>query len=185
TAVQLLWVNLIMDSLAALALALEPPTDSLFDQPPHGRSEPLISRSMWISVMSVGAYMLAVLLVILLTGVLVDQDLPDRYRNTFLFNTFVWLQIFNELNSRSVRFYRSPFVGVFKSKSFLGVFGAIAIIQVIVVEFGGSVFSTGDGLSGSDWLKSVAIGATVLVVSAIVRAIGRTTELGKPHTVRG
>ncbi|MBA2644803.1 MAG: calcium-translocating P-type ATPase, PMCA-type, partial [Solirubrobacterales bacterium] len=75
TAVQLLWVNLIMDSLAALALALEPPTDQLFDQPPHGRTEPLISRSMWTSVLAVGFFALGVLLVILTTDIL--MSVPD------------------------------------------------------------------------------------------------------------
>ncbi len=196
TAVQLLWVNLIMDSLAALALALEPPTDALFDQPPHGRTEPLISRTMWTNVLSVSAYMLVVLLVVLLTDVLVAQDLPvgavvapdaaegaDKvYRYTFLFNAFVWMQIFNELNCRSVRFYRSPLAGLFKSFSFLSVAAIIIVLQVVLVEFGGDVFST-VALSGADWLKCILIGASVLGVSAVVRAVGRTTELGRPPIV--
>ncbi len=173
TAVQLLWVNLIMDSLAALALALEPPTDELFDQPPHGREEPLISRSMWISVMVIGIYMFAVLIVILTTNIFVDTD-DDIYRNTFLFNMFVWMQIWNEFNSRSTRFNRSPFTGLTKSFSFLWVVVAIALLQLIIVTVGGSVFSTVP-LSIGDWAKSIGFAASVLVVAALVRLIGRAT----------
>jgi len=181
TAVQLLWVNLIMDSLAALALALEPPTDELFDQPPHGREEPLISRSMWISVMVIGLYMFAVLIVILITNIFVDTD-DDTYRNTFLFNMFVWMQIWNEFNSRSTRFNRSPFTGLTKSFSFLWVVVAIALLQLIIVTVGGSVFSTVP-LSIGDWAKSIGFGASVLVVAAAVRIVGRaTTGKSDPST---
>ncbi|MGH9156025.1 MAG: cation-translocating P-type ATPase [Acidimicrobiales bacterium] len=188
TAVQLLWVNLIMDSLAALALALEPPTDALFDQPPHGRTEPLISRTMWTNVLTMGAYMLVVLLVILLTDVLVSDTTvggdEDIYRNTFLFNAFVWMQIFNELNCRSVRFYRSPLAGLFKSFSFLGVAAMIVVLQIVLVEFGGEVFTT-VALSGEDWLRCILIGLSVLGVSYLVRAVGRTTDLGHPPVRSG
>ncbi|MGH9226126.1 MAG: calcium-translocating P-type ATPase, PMCA-type [Acidimicrobiales bacterium] len=173
TAVQLLWVNLIMDSLAALALALEPPTDELFDQPPHGREEPLISRPMWVNVLALGLYMFAVLIVILTTDIFVDTT-DDVYRATFLFNAFVWMQIWNEFNSRSTRYHRNPFKGLFKSVSFLWVVAIIVLLQVLIINFGGDVFST-VRLSLGDWMKSIVIGATVLVVSAIVRAVGRAT----------
>ncbi|MGQ0616582.1 MAG: calcium-translocating P-type ATPase, PMCA-type [Acidimicrobiia bacterium] len=182
TAVQLLWVNLIMDSLAALALALEPPTDQLFDQPPHGRDEPLISRSMWISVFSIGAFMLGVLLVILSTDLLIDTT-DDEYRYTFLFNAFVWMQIWNELNSRSTRFNRSPFKGVFSSPSFLGVMAAIIALQVLIIEFGGEVFSS-TGLDIGDWVKSILIGSTVLGVSALVRLVGGRLVAPAPALAR-
>ncbi len=178
TAVQLLWVNLIMDSLAALALALEPPTDELFDQPPHARAEPLISKSMWTSILTVGIYQIAVLAIVLTTGLVIDEhvfadsDANDLYRNTVVFNTFVWLQIFNWFNCRSVRFHRNPFKGLFKSTTFLSIVGIVIVLQTLIVEFGGEVFST-DGLTAGDFLKCVLVGATVLPVSWAVRAVGR------------
>jgi Ca2+-transporting ATPase len=128
---------------------------------------------MWISVLVIGLYMFAVLIVILTTNIFVDTD-DDTYRNTFLFNMFVWMQIWNEFNSRSTRFNRSPFTGLTKSFSFLWVVGTIALLQLIIVTVGGSVFSTVP-LSVGDWAKSIGFAASVLVVSALVRLVGRAT----------
>lgn len=178
TAVQLLWVNLIMDSLAALALALEPPTDELFDQPPHGREEPLISRTMWTNVLAIGLYMFVLLIVVLTTDVFTDTTDSD-YRATFLFNTFVWLHIWNEFNSRSTRFNRSPFTGLHRSYTFLWVVAVIVALQFLIITFGGEVFSTVP-LSLRDWGVSISLGATVLVVSALVRAVGRLRTAAAP-----
>jgi magnesium-transporting ATPase (P-type) len=180
TAVQLLWVNLIMDSLAALALALEPPRDELFEQPPHGREEPLISRSMWTHVLTLGIFMFVLLQLVLNTDIFLDgaklvDDPGHVYRYTMLFNVFVWLQIWNELNCRSVRFHRNPFRGLAESHTFLVIVGAIVVLQVVLIEFGGEVFST-VALSLRDWLVSLAIGSTVLVVGALVRIVGRATS---------
>jgi P-type Ca2+ transporter type 2C len=198
TAVQLLWVNLIMDSLAALALALEPPRDELFEQPPHGRNEPLISRSMWVHILTMGAFMFIVLQVILNTTLFIDPDAakdaatatlakitnPTKleiegaeniYQYTLLFNVFVWMQIWNEFNCRSVRFHRSPFRGLAESRTFLGIVGVIVVLQVLLIEFGGEVFST-VALSWDDWLLSIGLGGTVLVVGAVIRIAGRLTS---------
>ena len=68
TAVQLLWVNLIMDALASLALATEPPTDELLDRAPYGRNRPIISRQMWFNMLGQATYQLAVLLPLVFDG---------------------------------------------------------------------------------------------------------------------
>jgi hypothetical protein len=96
----------------------------------------------------------------------------DFYRNTFLFNAFVWMQIFNWVNSRSVRFHRSPLKGVLQSHTFLAVVAAVIVLQVLIVSFGGDVFSTTQQ-SGGDWLLAIAIGATMLPISWALRAFGR------------
>jgi Ca2+-transporting ATPase len=194
----MLWVNLIMDSLAALALALEPPRDELFEQPPHGREEPLISRSMWTHILTMGAFMFVLLQLVLNTDLFVDaaaavrhatetlasisdpttqeiEDASNIYRYTLLFNVFVWLQIWNEFNCRSVRYHRNPFRGLFESRTFLAIVGIIVVLQVLLIEFGGQVFST-VALSWRDWFVSVALGATVLVVGAAIRLVGRLTS---------
>jgi Ca2+-transporting ATPase len=171
TAVQLLWVNLIMDSLAALALALEPPTEDLYRQPPHGRNEPIISRQMAISIVAAGAWMLVVLWVVLATNLVVGESASTAYRTTMVFNVFVWLQLFNEINSRSVRFDRNPFRGLLGSRAFLGVFAVTIVLQALIITFGGEVFST-TPLALIDWLWSIVIGATVLVVGAALRLGG-------------
>lgn len=176
TAVQLLWVNLIMDSFAALALALEPPTDRLFEQRPHGRTERLISRQMWMNILVTGGVMFGVLLTILFaTDIYSLSEDSDAYRNAFLFNTFVWMQVFNAFNARSIRSNRSPFANLRRSTSFIAVMGIIVISQILIMTFGGSVFSVVDQ-SLADWAKSVAIGASFLLIGFGVRAVGRLDD---------
>ncbi len=173
TAVQLLWVNLIMDSLAALALALEPPTDELFDQPPHGREEPLISRTMWVNILAMGAYQFVLLMALLFTDAFGFADgESELYRNTILFNAFVFLQIFNFLNCRAVRFNRSPYKGIFQSTTFLVIVGIIVVLQVVIIFVGGAVFST-TPIAADAWALSIVVGATALAVGALIRAVGK------------
>ncbi|KAL6983057.1 Calcium-transporting ATPase 10, plasma membrane-type [Sarracenia purpurea var. burkii] len=98
-AVQLLWVNLIMDTLGALALATEPPTDHLMDRTPVGRREPLITNIMWRNLMIQAIYQVTVLLILNFKGtsILHLKHLPpDRattMKNTLIFNAFVLCQV--------------------------------------------------------------------------------------------
>jgi len=171
TAVQLLWVNLIMDSLAALALALDPPSDDLFDQPPHGRTEPLISPTMSANILTMAIYMFAVLLLAITTDLLTNTP-DDALRNTMVFHAFVWMQIFNWVNCRSVRFERSPFKGLLRSRGFLLVVGVVIAAQTIIIEHGGEVFRT-VSLSPGQHLACVAMGLTVWPVAWLIRVLGR------------
>jgi calcium-translocating P-type ATPase len=175
TAVQLLWVNLIMDSLAALALALDPPTDALYDQPPHGRTEPLVSPTMSANVLTMGIYMFAVLLLAITTDLLTNTP-DDALRNTMVFHAFVWMQIFNWVNCRSVRFERSPFRGLWRSRSFLAVLALVIAAQTVIIEHGGDVFRT-VSLSPGQHLACVAMGLTVWPVAWLVRVLGRERVL--------
>merc|ERR1711974_173888 len=98
-AVQLLWVNLIMDTMAALALATEKPEPSLLDEKPHGRTEPLISNRMLKHIIGQGLFQTVVLLVILYAGAKIfEVNERSTLHYTIVFNTFVWCQIFNEFN---------------------------------------------------------------------------------------
>ena len=170
TAVQLLWVNLIMDTLAALALGLEPPSDELLEQPPHGRSEPLISRSMWVSIVAMGTVMFGVLMVVLNTGWLADREDPAHL--TIVFNIFVMMQIFNEFNCRSTRFDRRALKGVLRSKWFLVIVASITVAQVLIIQFGGEFFRT-TPLDAVQWVICVAVGSIVLPIGVALRWVGR------------
>ncbi|KAJ6673157.1 CALCIUM-TRANSPORTING ATPASE [Salix viminalis] len=105
-AVQLLWVNLIMDTLGALALATEPPTDHLMARSPVGRREPLITNIMWRNLLVQAAYQVTVLLILNFRGKSIlglQRETPQRaieVNNTLIFNAFVLCQIFNEFNAR-------------------------------------------------------------------------------------
>jgi P-type Ca2+ transporter type 2C len=175
TAVQLLWVNIFMDSLAALALALEPPTDELFDQPPHGRTEPLISPTMSANILTMGIYMFVVLVLAITTDLLTNTP-DDALRNTMVFHAFVWMQIFNWVNCRSVRFERSPFRGLLRSQGFLAVVALVIAAQTVIIERGGDVFRT-VSLSPGQHLACVAMGLTVWPVAWLIRVLGRERVL--------
>jgi Ca2+-transporting ATPase len=117
-----------------------------------------------------GLLMFIIMMLILNTSLIESQS--DLVRNTMLFNVFVFLQIWNEINCRSVRFDQSIFAGVTKSKMFMIIIGASTLIQVLIVQFGGDFFST-TPLSMNQWLLSVAIGSLVLPFGWLLRLIGR------------
>ena len=97
-AVQLLWVNLIMDTFAALALATDPPTDSILERRPDRKSAPLISITMWKMILGQAVFQLVVTLIIYYAGTeIFDYETAEEIDRlpTLVFNTFVWMQIFN------------------------------------------------------------------------------------------
>jgi len=103
TAVQLLWVNLLMDTLAALALATEPPDESVLKRKPYGRFDRLISITMWRNILGHAVYQSAILFCILYLGPYIwDVVEGSVHHYTLIFNTFVQCQLFNEFNSRKV-----------------------------------------------------------------------------------
>jgi Ca2+-transporting ATPase len=91
-----------MDTLGALALGTEPPTPELLTRPPVGKNHPLISAVMWRNIVGQAIYQLAVLFAILYGGSVGGYELESRQHYTFLFNCFVFCQIFNEINCRKV-----------------------------------------------------------------------------------
>ena len=97
TAVQLLWVNLIMDTLGALALATERPTNELMHKPPVGRVAPLITNVMWRNLLAQALFQISVLLTFQFRGKSIF-NVDERVKNTTIFNTFVFCQVFNEFN---------------------------------------------------------------------------------------
>ncbi len=170
--VQLLWVNLIMDTMAALALATEPPGEELFHQPPHGRHAPLITRSMWINIFVMGGLMIAVLFAVMETDWVVPAATPHPAKLTFVFNTFVMMQVFNELNARSTRFDRGVFRNLGDSPLFLVVVMTTVAVQAVIVQYGGTFFRTVP-LDPDLWMRSLIIGVSILGVGAALRAGGR------------
>lgn len=160
-AVQLLWVNLIMDTLGALALATEPPTDQLMKRTPVGRREPLVTNIMWRNLFIQAVYQVAVLLTLNFGGrnlLHLTQDTLEhssKVKNSFIFNTFVLCQVFNEFNSRKPE-ELNIFEGVSRNHLFLAVVSITVVLQVIIIEFLGKFTST-VRLSWELWLVSVGI----------------------------
>uniref|UniRef100_A0A7N4NHT9 Calcium-transporting ATPase n=1 Tax=Sarcophilus harrisii TaxID=9305 RepID=A0A7N4NHT9_SARHA len=178
-AVQMLWVNLIMDTFASLALATEPPTESLLLRKPYGRDKPLISRTMMKNILGHAIYQLTVIFTLLFAGeVMFDIDSgrnaplhsPPSEHYTIIFNTFVLMQLCNEINARKIHGERNVFEGIFSNPIFcsivLGTFG----IQIVIVQFGGKPFSCAP-LTIEQWLWCLFIGIGELVWGQVIATI--------------
>jgi len=160
-AVQLLWVNLIMDTLGALALATEPPTDHLMHRTPVGRREPLITNIMWRNLLIQAVYQIAVLLVLNFAGLSIlrlnsqEREYAVDVKNSLIFNAFVLCQIFNEFNARKPDEI-NVFSGVTKNHLFISIVGITFVLQILIIEFLGKFTSTVK-LNWKQWLISIVI----------------------------
>ncbi|XP_071193037.1 plasma membrane calcium-transporting ATPase 2 isoform X7 [Salvelinus alpinus] len=170
-AVQMLWVNLIMDTFASLALATEPPTEALLKRKPYGRNKPLISSTMTKNILGHGIYQLVIIFSLLFVGEQIfDIDSgrhaplhsPPSEHYTIIFNTFVLMQLFNEINARKIHGERNVFDGIFRNPIFCSiVFGTFAI-QIVIVQFGGKPFScTPLDLEKWGWCTFLGLGELV------------------------
>jgi Ca2+-transporting ATPase len=167
TVIQILWINLIMDTLAALAFATEPPDDFLLTRPPRKHGQFIITKAMAGEMARCTLVFLAVLIPMMLF--LLDGSV--RWLTIF-FTFFVLLQVWNMM---SVRFFgreRISFAKFFKNRAFWIVAFAIILGQVAIVEFGGKVFRT-EPLSILEWLSLAAAGSVVFIVGEISRLWGR------------
>ncbi|XP_055974876.1 plasma membrane calcium-transporting ATPase 4 isoform X1 [Sorex fumeus] len=178
-AVQMLWVNLIMDTFASLALATEPPTDSLLKRHPYGRNKPLISRTMMKNILGHAVYQLVVIFCLVFAGEkFFDIDSgrkaplnsPPSQHYTIIFNTFVLMQLFNEINSRKIHGERNVFGGIFRNFIFCSVVLGTFISQIFIVEFGGKPFSC-TKLTLSQWLWCLFIGIGELLWGQLISMI--------------
>ncbi|NWV27251.1 AT2B1 ATPase, partial [Origma solitaria] len=178
-AVQMLWVNLIMDTLASLALATEPPTEALLLRKPYGRNKPLISRTMMKNILGHAFYQLVVVFTLLFAGEKIfDIDsgrnaplhAPPSEHYTIVFNTFVMMQLFNEINARKIHGERNVFEGIFNNAIFCSIVLGTFVVQIIIVQFGGKPFSCSE-LSIEQWLWSIFLGMGTLLWGQLISTI--------------
>ncbi|XP_060784117.1 plasma membrane calcium-transporting ATPase 1-like isoform X5 [Neoarius graeffei] len=178
-AVQMLWVNLIMDTFASLALATEPPTEALLLRKPYGRNKPLISRTMMKNILGHAVYQLTIIFTLLFAGEKIfDIDsgrnaplhTPPSEHYTIVFNTFVMMQLFNEFNARKIHGERNVFDGIFNNPIFCSIVFGTFVVQVAVVQFGGKPFSC-VGLSIEQWLWCVLLGFGCLIWGQLITTI--------------
>ncbi len=181
TVTQMLWVNLIMDTFAAMALASLPPSESVMRDKPRDRNAFIISRSMWTSIISVGGLFFAVLLGLLyifehsditsmsqLCGLqLGARDSLTPYELRLFFTIFVFLQFWNMFNARAFMTGRSAFH--FKGcRGFAMIALIILIGQVFIVELGGEFFNV-TPLKFMDWVWIIASTSVVLWIGELIR----------------
>ncbi|XP_065104488.1 plasma membrane calcium-transporting ATPase 3a isoform X6 [Paramisgurnus dabryanus] len=178
-AVQMLWVNLIMDTFASLALATEPPTESLLLRKPYGRNNPLISRTMMKNILGHAVYQLIIIFTLLFVGEKIfDIDSgrnaplhsPPSEHYTIIFNTFVLMQLFNEINARKIHGERNVFDGIFSNPIFCSIVLGTFAIQIVIVQFGGKPFSCSP-LNMEQWLWCLFVGMGELVWGQVIASV--------------
>lgn len=170
TAVQLLWVNLIMDTLAALALATDAPTKKILDRPPQPKSEALITINMWKMIIGQAIYQLVVTFTLYFAGMRIFSYEPAQRTelNTIVFNTFVWMQIFNEFNNRRLDNKFNIFEGIHKNFWFQGINCIMVGGQIMIIFIGGRAFSI-TRLDGTQWAISLLCALPCLLWAVLVR----------------
>ncbi|XP_034770869.2 plasma membrane calcium-transporting ATPase 3-like isoform X2 [Acipenser ruthenus] len=178
-AVQMLWVNLIMDTFASLALATEPPTESLLLRRPYGRNKPLISRTMMKNILGHAVYQLTIIFTLLFVGELIfDIDSgrnaplhsPPSEHYTIIFNTFVLMQLFNEINARKIHGERNVFDSIFRNPIFCSIVLGTFVMQIVIVQWGGKPFSCAP-LNVEQWLWCLLVGVGELLWGQLISSI--------------
>ncbi|WWC70446.1 calcium-translocating P-type ATPase, PMCA-type [Kwoniella pini CBS 10737] len=172
TAVQLLWVNLIMDTFAALALATDPATESSLNRKPDRKNAPLITVEMFKMICVQALYQIIVCLVLHFVGLRIlgipSTDQNNTELGALVFNCFVFCQIFNQLNCRRLDRKLNVLEGFFRNYYFIVIFLIMVGGQILIIEVGGAAFQV-TRLGGRDWGISLIIGAISLPIGALVR----------------
>ena len=170
TIMQMLWVNLIMDTFAALALATEQAQKDVMNAPPRSSDSFIINRNMATNIFGVALFFLVFLAGLLLY---IQRDLVvSAHELTFFFTIFVMLQFWNLFNVKCLGSYNSVFSNILANKAFLAIALAIICGQVIIVQYGGDFFRTVP-LSLSTWIFIVAGTSAVLWAGEIFRVVKR------------
>lgn len=171
TVTQMLWVNLIMDTFAALALASTPPDEGVMKEKPRKSTDFIITGSMKVHILGMGLAFLAVLMGMLLGFAHEEGGMTPR-RLTIFFTFFIMLQFWNLFNARVFGTSDSAFKGITKSYGMELIVLAILGGQILIVQFGGAVFRTVP-LDLSTWMAIVSSTSLVLWMGELVRLVQR------------
>lgn len=186
TVTQMLWVNLIMDTFAAMALASLPPNETVMRGKPRDRSAFIINKSMKWNILSIGLLFTFILLAfyylfenydVVSLFALVDTDIAlqeqrglSAYEISLFFTIFVMLQFWNMFNARAIATGHSAFHEISSCRGFVSIVALIFFGQILIVELGGAMFNVVP-LSISDWLITVGATSLVLWIGEFVRLV--------------
>ena len=171
TVTQMLWVNLIMDTFAALALASIPPSEDVMNEKPRRSTDFIISKAMRYNIFGVGTVFLIVLMGMIYYFTNAESGMTV-HRLTIFFTFFVMLQFWNLFNARVFGTTNSAFKGLSKSYGMELIVLAILVGQFLIVQFGGAVFRT-EPLDWQTWLLIIGVSSMVLWVGELVRLVQR------------
>ena len=173
TVIQMLWVNMVMDTLAGLAFAYEPPLIEYMKESPKKRDESIINKYMISEIVFTGLYSALLCLLFLKSkfiGGLFRDSVDKVYLMTAFFGLFIFIDIFNSFNARTSRL--DIFANILDNKVFIGIMLFITIVQVLLIYYGGSVFRTA-GLTFKEFLIMNFFALTVIPIDWIRKLIYR------------
>ncbi|GMN46791.1 hypothetical protein TIFTF001_015976 [Ficus carica] len=166
TTTQLLWVSLVTDTLGTIALSMEKPTKEVMEKPPMQETDPLITNIMLRNILPQTLYQIALLLTIHFKGKSIFS-LNDDVKVTFLFNSYVLCQVFNQLNARTLE-KKNVFGNIHRNKLFLAIIAVTVALQILLVEIL-KKFADTERLNWSQWGQCIAAAALTLPIGWIAR----------------
>ncbi len=171
TIVQMLWLNMIMDTFAALAFSFEPPLLEYMDEPPKKTTEPIINSYMYNEIATTSIYSATLCILFLKLPVIrtifrIGEN--NKYLMTAYFALFIFIGIFNAFNARTYRI--NVLSNILKNRIFLLVIGFIITVQIYLIYFGGDLFRT-YGLTAKEFLLIILIALTVFPVDILRKLI--------------
>ncbi|KAI0342676.1 calcium-translocating P-type ATPase [Trametopsis cervina] len=180
SAVQLLWINIIMDTFAALALATDPASYKSLERKPDKKTAPLFTVDMYKQIFGQSLYQTVITLVFHFLGAkilgishsddTVTQTHNDRIVQTLVFNIFVFAQVFNSINSRRLDNKLNIFEGILNNYYFMGITLLEIGVQILIVFVGGAAFQV-TPINGREWGISLALGIVSIPLGALLRWI--------------
>ena len=173
TVTQILWVNLIMDTFAAMALASLPPSREVMKDKPRSQDDFIITRPMMWGIIFEGIIFFIVLFAMLIHCFYDDVEIGvQRHELTLFFTTFVMIQVWNLFNAKTLGSNHSAFRYIYRNQGLLIVLVMIMIGQWLIVEYGGEMFRT-DGMNWREWLKIIASTSVVMWIGELWRLAKR------------
>lgn len=171
TVIQMLWINMVMDTLAGLAFSYEPPLEEYMKEPPKKRNEEIINKYMLNEILITGLYS-SILCIIFLKSPLIKsffRTSPDnQYLMTAFFGLFIFMSIFNSFNARTDRL--NILGNLTKNKVFIIVTLFIVVIQITMIYYGGTIFRT-SGLNIKEFIIMILISLTVIPIDLLRKII--------------
>ena len=164
TIIQILWINIIMDTLAAFALCSEAPHAGLLERPPIPQNATIITPFMWLSIIVTGAFLIIAGILQLATGFL-GGTTPEEISTVF-FSAFIIAAVWNGVNCRALDGDMPPFFR--GNPMFFVIMGLVVAIQIALVQYGGEIFATVP-LSALQWVTIIVASASVLVIGFLLR----------------
>ncbi len=162
TVIQMLWINMVMDTLAGLAFSFEPPLEEYMNEYPKKKDESIMNKYMINEIMYTGIYSSLICILFLKLPFIKDlyrQDINDKYLYTAFFGLFIFIDIFNSLNARTHRL--NLFANIMKNKVFILIMAFIVIVQVFLIYYGGNLFRT-SGLTLFEFEIMILLSFTVI-----------------------